>query len=46
MTGVPADKSSNSSKDRYTLMERSNTLIQSDYLATEPRIGIIIGTIG
>ena len=34
-------------KDRYTLIERSNTLIeQSDHLATETRMSIIMGIIG
>jgi len=34
-------------KDRYTLIERSNTLIeQSDLLATETRITIIMEIIG
>ena len=34
-------------KDRYTLIERSNTLIeQSDHLTTEARMSIIMGIIG
>ena len=34
-------------KDRYTLIERSNTLIeQSDHLATETRMSTIMGIIG
>jgi len=44
MTWVPAETSL---KDRYTLIERSNTLIeQSDHLATETRMSIIMGIIG
>jgi len=34
-------------KDWYTLIEHSNTLIeQSDYLATETRMSIIMGKMG
>jgi len=34
-------------KDQYTLIERSNSLIeQSNYLATETRMSIIMGIIG
>ena len=44
MTWVPADTPL---KDQYTLIKHSNTLIeQSDHLATETRMSIIMGIIG